>query len=74
MLNIIGRGCSIYRLRHLLNCEERLTVDPSGLIRRMADLLELDAARLGLRLFARCVQESMDQPRLRRLASALAPA
>ena len=61
-------------LQHLLNCEERLTVDPVGLIRRMADLLELDAARLMLWLFARCVQESIGQPRLRRLASALAPA
>ena len=61
-------------LQHLLNCDERLTVDPPGLIRRMADLLELDQARLRLWLFARCVQESMDQPRLRRLASDLAPA
>lgn len=61
-------------LQHLLNCDERLTVDPPGLIRRMADLLELDEARLTLWLFARCVQESLDQPRLRCLASALAPA
>lgn len=61
-------------LQHLLNCDERLTVDPLGLIRRMADLLELDEARLRLWVFARCVQESLDQPRLRRLASVLAPA
>lgn len=61
-------------LQHLLNCIERLTVDPPGLIRRMADLLELDEARLRLWVFARCVQESIDQPRLRGLASALAPA
>lgn len=61
-------------LQHLLNCDERLTVDPPGLIRRIAGLLELDEARLRLWLFARCVQESLDQPRLRRLASVLAPA
>ena len=61
-------------LQHLLNCDERLTADPLGLIRRMADLLELDEARLRLWLFARFVQESLDQLRLHRLASALAPA
>ena len=58
-------------LQHLLNCDERLTADPLGLIRRMADLLELDVPRLTLWLFARCVQVSMDEPRLRCLASVL---
>ena len=61
-------------LQHLLNCEERLAADPLGLIRRMADLLELDADRLTLWTFARCVQESIDQPSLRDIAAALAPA
>jgi streptomycin 6-kinase len=47
-------------LQHLLNCDERLRVDPKGLAYRMADLAELDAERLLLWLFARCVQESLD--------------
>lgn len=33
-------------LQHLLNCDQRLTADPIGLARRMADLLELDAGRV----------------------------
>jgi streptomycin 6-kinase len=60
-------------LQHLLNCEERLHADPVGLARRMADLLDLDPARLTQWLFARCVQESIDQPDLRDIATRLAP-
>lgn len=60
-------------LQHLLNCQERLLADPVGLVRRVADLLELDADRLLLWLFARSVQETLDQPELRSLAAALAP-
>jgi streptomycin 6-kinase len=39
----------------------------------MAALLDLDAQRLRQWLFARCVQESIDQPHLRGVAIALAP-
>lgn len=60
-------------LQHILNCEERLAVDPAGLARRMADLLGLDPDRLVSWLFARCVQESIDQPALREVAARLAP-
>lgn len=60
-------------LQHLLNCEQRLLADPVGLARRMADLLDLDPDRLTQWLFARCVQESIDQPALRDVAARLAP-
>jgi streptomycin 6-kinase len=60
--------------QHLLNCAERLAADPRGLARRMADLLDLDAGRVTGWLFARCVQESLDDPALRPVAAALAPA
>jgi streptomycin 6-kinase len=45
-------------LQHMLNCEARLRADPVGLARRLAGLLDLDADRLLLWLFARCVIES----------------
>jgi streptomycin 6-kinase len=61
-------------LQHLLNCDERLAADPLGLARRLADLLELDRERVTRWLFARCVQESLDEPSLRAVAAALAPA
>ncbi len=60
-------------LQHMLNCEERLATDPAGLAKRMADLLGLDPERLVSWLFARCVQESIDQPALREVAARLAP-
>ena len=60
-------------LQYMLNFPGRLAADPSGFARRMADLLELDAERLRQWLFARCVQESIDQPHLRSVARALAP-
>ena len=60
-------------LQHLLNCRERLTTDPVGLARRLADLLQLDPDRLVLWLFARCVQESMNSAELGQLARHLAP-
>lgn len=60
-------------LQHLLNCEQRLYADPSGLTRRMAELLELDSKRLLLWLFARCVQESCNWPGLGNIARAIAP-
>jgi streptomycin 6-kinase len=61
-------------LQHLLNCEDRLPVDPRGLVRRMADLLRLDRERLLLWLFARCVQESPGNPHLADVARQVAPA
>jgi streptomycin 6-kinase len=60
-------------LQHLLNCEERLAADPAGLVRRLADLLDLDPDRLVDWLFARCVQESIDQPVLCEVAARLNP-
>jgi len=61
-------------LQHMLNCEERLRADPRGFAERMAQLLDLDADRVTMWLFARCVQESIDQPHLREVAASLAPA
>jgi streptomycin 6-kinase len=46
-------------VQHMLNCDERLATDPAGLSQRMAELLERDPERVGLWLFARCVQESL---------------
>jgi streptomycin 6-kinase len=61
-------------LQHLLNCDARLSADPHGLTRRMADLAGLDADRLLLWLFARCVQESPDWPApLIEIAQRIAP-
>jgi streptomycin 6-kinase len=61
-------------LQHLLNCDQRLMANPHGLIRRMAELLALDAERLHLWLFARCVQEASTWPFAAELARQLAPA
>ena len=60
-------------VQHMLNCDARLHVDPRALARRMADLLGLDPERLGLWLFARCVQESPGWPMLARVAEQMAP-
>jgi streptomycin 6-kinase len=51
-------------IQHMLNCERRLHNDPIDFVRRMADILELDAERVRLWLFARCVQESAGEPGL----------
>jgi streptomycin 6-kinase len=59
-------------IQHLLNCDERLAADPVQLAHRMADLLGLDRDRVLRWLFARCVQESLDQPWLWNVAVALA--
>jgi streptomycin 6-kinase len=61
-------------VQHMINRETRLRVDPHGLARRMAGLLDLDADRLLLWLFARCVQESPDWPSLADVAPQVAPA
>ncbi len=60
-------------LQHMLNFPDRLLGDPFGFVQRMADLLDLDTGRLRQWLFARCVQESVDQPALRAVAIELAP-
>ncbi len=60
-------------LQHLLNCDARLQADPVGLARRMAGLLDLDADRLLLWLFARCVQESPGWEGLADVARRIAP-
>lgn len=43
--------------QHLLNCRERLTADPVDLLHRFADLLQVDAERVRLWLFARLTAE-----------------
>jgi streptomycin 6-kinase len=60
-------------LQHMLNCEGRLATDPAGLAARMAALADLDADRIRLWLFARCVQESTNSQLMRQVAAALAP-
>jgi streptomycin 6-kinase len=46
--------------QHLLNCGGRLRADPGATIRRFADLLEVDAERVRLWMFARVAAESRD--------------
>lgn len=60
-------------LQHLLNCEDRLAADPRGLVTRFAGLLGLDADRLLLWLFARCVVESVYWPWALDLARRIRP-
>ena len=60
-------------LQHMLNFPDRLLADAPGFTRRMSELLELDVDRLRQWVFARCVQESVDQPQLRGVAVDLAP-
>jgi streptomycin 6-kinase len=60
-------------LQHMLNFPGRLAADPAGFAQRMADLTGLDAGRLRLWLFARCVQESVGVPHLQAAAARLAP-
>jgi streptomycin 6-kinase len=60
-------------LQHMLNCDKRLAADPHGLARRMASLLGLDPARVLLWLFARCVQEAPERPKLAEVARRVAP-
>ncbi len=60
-------------VQYMLNFPERLAADPVGFAGRMAGLLGLDPQRVRLWLFARCVQESGNDPQLRIPASQLAP-
>jgi streptomycin 6-kinase len=57
-------------VQHLLNCE-RVRSDPLALVRRMADLLDLDRERVRLWLFARSVQELLEWPNLADVARQL---
>jgi streptomycin 6-kinase len=58
----------------MLNFPERLAADPAGFAARMAGLTGLDAGRVRLWLFARCVHGSLEQwPLLRAVAARLAP-
>ncbi len=60
-------------LQHMLNFPDRLARDPLGFAQRMARLLGLDPERLRQWLFARCVQESIDNPDLASPIAVLAP-
>jgi streptomycin 6-kinase len=59
-------------LQHLLNCTESLQSDPVGLLTRVSDLAEVDADRVRLWLFARCVLESPGWPGMAAVARRLA--
>jgi streptomycin 6-kinase len=63
-------------LQHMINFPDRLAADPLGFVARMAGLLDLDAGRLRLWLFARCAVASFGafgQPSLAAVARAVAP-
>jgi streptomycin 6-kinase len=47
-------------VQHLMNCETRLHRDPIELVRRVADLAEVDAERLRLWTFARTAADPRD--------------
>ena len=46
--------------QHLFNCRSRLLADADSTIRRYADLLEVDAERVRLWMFARAAAEPRD--------------
>ena len=60
-------------VQYMLNFPGRLAADPAGFATRVAGLLDLDPQRLRQWLFARCVQESVNDPYLRIPAIQLAP-
>lgn len=47
-------------VQHLVNCEARLQADPIGLVRRVADLAEVDSERVRLWTFARAAADPRD--------------
>ncbi|MFZ4585990.1 MAG: aminoglycoside phosphotransferase family protein [Acidimicrobiia bacterium] len=59
-------------IQHMFNCE-RFLEDPDVLITRIADLFELDRARLHLWAFARCVEVARRWTYLAPIAARLAP-
>lgn len=63
-------------VQHLRNCEERLQTDPIGLVKRIAELAEVDEERLRLWTFARAAADPRDEwgdPVWIGIAKALAP-
>jgi streptomycin 6-kinase len=60
-------------VQHMLNFPDRLATDPAAFAGRMATLLGLDADRVRLWLFARCVLEAEREPGLWAVATRLAP-
>jgi streptomycin 6-kinase len=46
--------------QHLMNCRDRMESDPSGTMRRIADLLEVEYGRVRLWMFARLAAEPRD--------------
>jgi streptomycin 6-kinase len=46
--------------QHLFNCKGRMLADPAATIERFAELLELDAERVRLWMFARSAAEPRD--------------
>jgi streptomycin 6-kinase len=47
-------------VQHLINCEARLQADPIGLVRRVADLAEVDSERVRRWTFARAAADPRD--------------
>lgn len=60
-------------VQHILNCDQRLATDPTGIADRMAALCRVEAERVRLWLFARCTQESVHDLTMRETARRLAP-
>lgn len=58
-------------VQHLLNCRARLAADAPGLAHHLADRAGLDRDRVTAWLFARCVQESLDDASLLDVAAQL---
>jgi streptomycin 6-kinase len=52
--------CAYDATQHLLNCRERMVAAPDTTIRRFADLLEVDAERVRLWVFARAAADPRD--------------
>ncbi len=60
-------------VQHILNCPERVETDPHAFCQRMAHLLDVDAERVKMWLFARCVQESFGSDGWSSQVAAVAP-
>jgi len=58
--------------QHFMSCTH-FEADPAALVRRMADLVELDEERVRRWAFARCIVESAGQPQLLAAARQLGP-
>jgi len=60
-------------VQHIGTSYTRVQLDPDGLVNRMSDLAGVEADRVRLWLFARCMQESAGQPWLYEVAKKVAP-